>query len=93
MTLASKSFEASITWEYDISAPKGWLTMNISDAMKLKGEVKNSACIDLRMLDIPDEGLFRSMILLKTLLVLFSKLGKTVLNVVARRFFNLSKRA
>jgi hypothetical protein len=31
--------------------------MNVSKAMKLKREIKNSSGIDLKMLDIPEDGL------------------------------------
>jgi hypothetical protein len=31
--------------------------MNISEAMKFKREIKNSCGIDLKMLDIPEDGL------------------------------------
>jgi hypothetical protein len=31
--------------------------MNVSEAMKLKREIKNSSGIDLKMLDIPEDGL------------------------------------
>jgi hypothetical protein len=31
--------------------------MNVSEAMKLKTKIKNGSGIDLKMLDIPDDGL------------------------------------
>jgi hypothetical protein len=31
--------------------------MNVSEAMKLKSQIKNSSGIDLKMLDIPEDGL------------------------------------
>lgn len=31
--------------------------MNVSEAMKFKTKIKNSSGIDLKMLDIPEEGL------------------------------------
>ena len=32
-------------------------TMNVSEAMKLKSQIKNTCGIDLKMLDIPKDGL------------------------------------